>query len=94
MAPLGLWDPIVPASHLATKISRNIVSEEITAPPIKEIPMENRQKSGGNLDVGTRHFYWKSLKKSAQKLRRLILLHFGLVTFRYPFKKAENRSFS
>ena len=38
------------------------------------------------------HCYCKSKKRVARKLRRIILLHFGLVTFRFHFGKTRKVS--
>ena len=57
------------------------------------------RKSGKNPDLGSEGV-WGTIvivnlvKRLARKLRRVILFHFGLVTFRIYFRETDNSSFS
>ena len=57
------------------------------------VPVENPSKSGENPNLGSGGsgaiFIVSFIKRLAQKLRRIILLHFGLVTFRIHLKKTR-----
>ena len=80
-----------PAHHMKWLMSLRTTYQHL-AEIWKSSPLKNPGKSGKIQDLGsgavwgaisTRNF----LKKLAQKLRRIILLHFGLRTFRFHFGK-------
>ena len=57
-------------------------------------PLENLGQSGKIEDLGSRGvwriiFIADSIKRITQKLRRIILLHLGLITFRIHFRKTR-----
>ena len=59
------------------------------------IPTGNPGKLGQNSDLGSGGIFFVNCKKGvAQELRRIILLHFGLVTFRLHFGKPDKSYFS
>ena len=57
------------------------------------VPVESPAKSGKNPDLGSGGsgaiVIGSFIKRLAQKLRRIILLHFGLVTFRTHLKRTR-----
>ena len=67
-------------------LGRHLVLDTIKNQKNSHNKSEKNRKIRG---LGVRYFYCKSCERMARKLRRIILLHFGGITFRTHFRRTR-----